>query len=120
MPSCLGIPRGFIIVDTWDVMGMRATCSQDTVLDGAYVPDKYISRVLPAGNKGADYFILAMFAWALMGFANVYYGLARRAFDMTLEGMKKRSSIGLTRPLRWPTTRQYSMALLRCIWSWKP
>jgi alkylation response protein AidB-like acyl-CoA dehydrogenase len=59
-------------MDTWDVMGMRATCSQDTVLDGAYVPDKYITRVLPAGNKGADYFILAMFAWALMGFANVY------------------------------------------------
>jgi alkylation response protein AidB-like acyl-CoA dehydrogenase len=90
--------QGFTIVDTWDVMGMRATCSQDTMLDGVYIPDKYIARVLPAGNKGADHFILAMFAWALMGFANVYYGLARRAYDITLEGAKKRSSIGLTRP----------------------
>jgi alkylation response protein AidB-like acyl-CoA dehydrogenase len=90
--------QGFTIMDTWDVMGMRATCSQDTVLDGAYVPDKYITRVLPAGNKGADYFILAMFAWALMGFANVYYGLARRAFDMTIQSVSKKTSIGLTRP----------------------
>jgi alkylation response protein AidB-like acyl-CoA dehydrogenase len=96
------VPRdseGVTIIDTWDVMGMRATCSQDTVLDGTYVPDKYIARVLPAGNKGADYFVLAMFAWPLMGFANVYYGLARRAFDMTVEGAKKRSSIALT----WPS-----------------
>jgi alkylation response protein AidB-like acyl-CoA dehydrogenase len=39
-----------------------------------------------------------MFAWALMGFANVYYGLGRRAYDMTVKSVGKKTSIGLTRP----------------------
>ena len=47
-------------------MGMRATRSDDTVLEGAFVPDKYIARVVPAGLAGADYFVLSIFAWALM------------------------------------------------------
>src|SRR5207302_328060 len=41
--------KGYTIKETWDVMGMRATRSDDTVLEGAFVPDKYIARVLPAG-----------------------------------------------------------------------
>ena len=53
------------IKETWDVMGMRATRSDDTVLEGAFVPDKYIARVVPAGLAGADYFVLSIFAWAL-------------------------------------------------------
>ena len=67
------LPRdydGWRMVETWDTMGMRATRSDDTVLEGAFVPDKYIARILPAG--GADNYIVAMFAWALMGFANTY------------------------------------------------
>ena len=31
---------GVTIKETWDVMGMRATRSDDTVLEGAFVPDK--------------------------------------------------------------------------------
>ena len=51
------LPRdtpGVIIKETWDVLGMRATRSDDTVLEGAFVPDKYIARVVPAGPAGAD------------------------------------------------------------------
>jgi alkylation response protein AidB-like acyl-CoA dehydrogenase len=69
--------EGYSIKDTWDVLGMRATASHDTVLEGAFVPEKYIARVVPAGFAGADLFILAIFQWALTGFANVYYGLSR-------------------------------------------
>ena len=71
--------EGYSIKDTWDVLGMRATASQDTILEGAVVPDRYVARVVPAGFAGADLFVLAIFQWALTGFANVYYGLARRA-----------------------------------------
>src|SRR5262249_57041517 len=39
---------GVTIKDTWDVLGMRATRSDDTVLEKAFVPDKYIARVVPA------------------------------------------------------------------------
>src|SRR5438093_4491022 len=35
---------GFKIEETWDVLGMRATRSDDTVLDGVFVPDRFISR----------------------------------------------------------------------------
>ena len=63
--------EGYSIKDTWDVLGMRATASQDTVLEGAVVPDRYVARVVPAGFAGADLFILAIFQWALTGFANV-------------------------------------------------
>src|SRR5712691_7633133 len=50
--------KGYTIKETWDVMGMRATRSDDTILDGAFVPDQYIARVVPMGLTGADYFVL--------------------------------------------------------------
>ena len=89
--------EGYSIKETWDVLGMRATASQDTVLQGAFVPDRYIARVVPAGFAGADLFILAIFAWALTGFANVYYGLARHALDLTVANLKTKTSIGISR-----------------------
>jgi alkylation response protein AidB-like acyl-CoA dehydrogenase len=57
--------KGYTIKDTWDVMGMRATRSDDTVLEGAFVPDKYIARVVPAGAAGADNFVGGFLTWAL-------------------------------------------------------
>src|SRR5262252_4309089 len=60
---------GLVIKPTWDnVLGMRATRSDDTILEAAFVPDKDIARVVPAGFAGADAFVLGIFAWALMGF----------------------------------------------------
>jgi alkylation response protein AidB-like acyl-CoA dehydrogenase len=89
--------EGYSIKDTWDVLGMRATASQDTVLEGAVVPDRFVARVVPAGFAGADLFILAIFQWALTGFANVYYGLARQLLDRTVESVKKKTSLGISR-----------------------
>ncbi len=88
---------GYKIKDTWDVLGMRATASHDTILEGVEVPDKYIARVVPAGFAGADLFVLAIFQWALTGFANVYYGLARHLVDLTVAGVKNKKSMGISR-----------------------
>jgi len=44
--------EGYSIKDTWDVLGMRATASHDTALEGAVVPDKYIARVEDAAQQG--------------------------------------------------------------------
>jgi alkylation response protein AidB-like acyl-CoA dehydrogenase len=90
---------GYSIKETWDVMGMRATRSDDTVLDGAFVPDKYIARVVAPGFAGADLFVLSIFAWALGGFANVYYGLAQRVIELTAEHVKSKGSPTLTRSM---------------------
>lgn len=101
---------GATIVDTWDVLGMRATQSQDTVLDGAFVPDQYIGRVVPAGGAGIDLFVLGIFAWALMGFANVYYGLARRVLDLTIESVKSKTSIALSGSMAHHPEVQHAVA----------
>src|SRR5580765_1618729 len=66
--------EGYRIEQTWDVLGMRATRSDDTSLNGVFVPDRYVGRVVPAGAAGIDSFVLGVFAWALLGFGNVYYG----------------------------------------------
>jgi alkylation response protein AidB-like acyl-CoA dehydrogenase len=101
---------GFTIEDTWDVLGMRATRSDDTVLDGVFVPDRYIARVVPAGAAGLDAFVLGVFAWALMGFGNIYYGLARRALDLTVETVKKKTSLGLSRSMAHHAEVQHGIA----------
>jgi alkylation response protein AidB-like acyl-CoA dehydrogenase len=90
---------GVTIKETWDVMGMRATRSDDTILDGAFVPDSHIARIVPAGLAGADYFVLSIFAWALMGFGNIYYGLAQRMLELAVEQVKGKTSLGMTRSM---------------------
>jgi len=96
------------IVETWDTLGMRATRSDDVVLEGAFVPDKYVSRMVPAG--GADAFVLGIFAWALIGFANIYCGVARRAIDIATESLKKRTSLAVSRSMAYHPGMQHAVA----------
>jgi alkylation response protein AidB-like acyl-CoA dehydrogenase len=110
------LPRnadGYQIIDTWDTLGMRATQSQDTVLDRAFVPDEYVPLVCPAGFAGAGPFHLSVFAWGLLGFAATYLGAARRAFDMTIETMPKRTSIALTNSMAHHPEVQHNVADMR-------
>ena len=101
---------GYTIKKTWDVLGMRATRSDDTVLLNTFVPDRYIARVVPPGGAGVDSFVLAVFAWALMGFGNVYYGLARRALDQSIAAVKSKGSLGLTRSMAYHPEIQHAIA----------
>jgi alkylation response protein AidB-like acyl-CoA dehydrogenase len=91
--------KGYTIKETWDTLGMRATRSDDTLLDGAFIPDKYVSRVVPAGT--ADLFVLAIFGWAEPTFGSIYLGLAERARDIAAAGVKKRTSLALTRSMAY-------------------
>jgi alkylation response protein AidB-like acyl-CoA dehydrogenase len=88
--------KGYRVEPTWDVLGMRATKSDDTILEGAFVPDSRIARIVAPGAAGVDLFVLSIFAWALVGFANVYYGLGRRALDLTVESLAKRTSLAVS------------------------
>jgi alkylation response protein AidB-like acyl-CoA dehydrogenase len=92
------LPReteGYHIVETWDTLGMRATRSDDTVIEGALIPDPYIARVVPAGLAGADAFVLGIFAWAESTFASIYLGQAERALELAVAGVKKKTSVAL-------------------------
>ena len=86
---------GYRIVETWDTLGMRATASQDTILEGAVVPERYVARVVPADFAGADLFVLAVFVWAEPTFGNIYFGIARRAFELALQSAGSKTSIAL-------------------------
>jgi len=102
--------KGYSIKDTWDVLGMRATRSDDTILEGAFIPDKYIVRRVPAGAAGADNFVVGFFTWALVGFGNIYYGLALRVREVLIEQLKTKTSIALTRPMIYHPEVQHGIA----------
>ena len=101
--------EGYRIEATWDVLGMRATQSDDTILDGTFVPDRYIGRVVPAGAAGIDHFVLAIFAWALIGFGNIYYGMARRALDVTIGTVRKKRALALSRSMAYHAEVQHTI-----------
>jgi alkylation response protein AidB-like acyl-CoA dehydrogenase len=120
-PDAPRIVHGFLhrdaanyrIDETWDVMGMRATMSNDTILDRAFIPDEAIVKICPAGFAGAGPFHVALFAWALLGFGGVYAGLARRAYDEIVTRMHQRTSIALTRPMAYHPEVQHHVADMR-------
>ncbi|GAB4327998.1 MAG: acyl-CoA dehydrogenase family protein [Dehalococcoidia bacterium] len=99
---------GYHIEETWDTLGMRATRSDDTVLEGAFVPDKYVARVLPAGMP--DLFVLSIFAWAETTFGSIYLGAAERAKDLAIDGAHKRTSLALSRPMAYHPEVQHCVA----------
>ena len=101
---------GYLIKETWDVLGMRATCSDDTILENAFIPDRYVARIVAAGAAGLDPFVLSLFAWALMGFGNIYYGLAKRALHKSIETAKNKRSLALTRSLAYHPEVQHAIA----------
>jgi alkylation response protein AidB-like acyl-CoA dehydrogenase len=93
------IPRGTAgveTVETWDTLGMRATQSHDTRLDGAFVPDDRIAAVIPAGDATHPYFGV-MSAWALTLIANVYLGIAERAFELAVDSAKTKTAVSIPR-----------------------
>ena len=102
---------GYRIVETWNTLGMRATASHDTILDGAFVPDRYIIRTRAPGFAGADEFILTMFGCFEPTIANIYIGIAERARDLAIERIKtKRSVAQMTRSMAYHPGVQQAIA----------
>ncbi|MEE8226778.1 MAG: acyl-CoA dehydrogenase family protein [Kiloniellales bacterium] len=102
--------EGVEIKETWDTLGMRATRSDDTILDNVFVADQHVGRVVPAGWAGIDLFVLAIFAWAEPTFGNIYYGNALRAFELAVSMIKDKSSVPMTRSMAHHAEVQHSVA----------
>src|SRR5207249_8712347 len=49
-------------------------------------------------------------AWALLGFGNVYYDLAQRALDLTVEAVKKKKALGVSRSMAYHAGVQHAVA----------
>ena len=101
---------GYRIVENWDTLGMRATQSHDTILEGVFVPDRYVQRIGKPGFAGADDFLLTLFGWFQPLFGNVYVGLAERARDLAVERVKKKSSVAMSRSMAYHPGVQHNVA----------
>ncbi|MFC6357205.1 acyl-CoA dehydrogenase family protein [Luethyella okanaganae] len=78
--------------DDWDTLGMRASQSQSTVLDGAFAPaDRVVRRLDPGPNT--DPLIFAIFANFEILLAAVYTGIGRRALELAVEAAHRRTSM---------------------------
>ena len=78
-----GIPvdtPGLELVRTWDTLGMRATQSNDLVLDGAVVPDECLFHAFPVGRLDAG---IALSVWSLNvpSFGAISLGIAAAGLE---------------------------------------
>lgn len=94
------IVHGFITRDQdgwsqtpdWDTLGMRATQSYTTHLDGVTVTPERVARIIPA-HHAADPFILAIFQNFLLLVSSVYVGIADRALEIAATRVHERTSL---------------------------
>jgi alkylation response protein AidB-like acyl-CoA dehydrogenase len=84
--------RGWSADDSsWDMLGMRATHSHTTRLEGAVVPAERIVRHLPTGPN-ADPLTFGIFASFLTLVAAVYTGIGDRAVELAVQNLGRRTS----------------------------
>jgi alkylation response protein AidB-like acyl-CoA dehydrogenase len=94
------IVHGFITRDQdgwsstpdWNTLGMRATQSYTTHLDGAVVSPERLARILPV-HTSADPFVLAIFQNFLLLISSVYVGIGDRALEIAVERVRERKSL---------------------------
>jgi alkylation response protein AidB-like acyl-CoA dehydrogenase len=82
---------GYTIRDDWNTLGMRASQSNTTILDGAVARADRVFRKLPVGPN-ADPLIFAIFANFETLLAAVYTGIGERAFELGIAAAKRRTS----------------------------
>lgn len=75
----------------WDMLGMRATHSFVTTLDGAVVPADRIIRRIPTGPN-QDLLTFGIFASFLTFTSSVYAGIGDRAVEIAAEKLHSRKS----------------------------
>lgn len=79
------------VIDDWDTIGMRATQSRTTVLDGALAAaDRVVRRLDPGPNR--DPFVFAIFACFELFLSSVYAGVATRALELAADSARSRVS----------------------------
>jgi alkylation response protein AidB-like acyl-CoA dehydrogenase len=76
---------------SWDMLGMRATHSHTTTLDGALVPAERVIRRIPTGPN-ADPLTFGIFASFLTLVAAVYTGIGDRAVELAVRNLGRRRS----------------------------
>src|SRR5688572_11919603 len=94
-PTVLHFPvpmaaEGVTVLDNWRTMGMRATGSNDVVLEKVFVPEAAVSLRRPKGKWHPFYNVVATVAMPLI--MNVYLGVAEAACDLALGAARKKAA----------------------------
>lgn len=83
---------GVTVKDDWDTLGMRASQSCTTILDGAHAPAERVAcRIAPGPT--AHPFVFGIFAAFILLTSSVYVGIAKRAVDLAIGATKARTSV---------------------------
>ncbi|TFD44753.1 acyl-CoA dehydrogenase [Cryobacterium frigoriphilum] len=77
--------------DDWDTLGMRASQSQSTVLEGAHAAADRVVRRFAVGPQN-DPLIFAIFANFEILLASVYAGIGQRAVELAVDAATRRTS----------------------------
>jgi alkylation response protein AidB-like acyl-CoA dehydrogenase len=80
--------EGVKVLDNWRTMGMRATGSNDIVIDGALIPEQAIGARRPRGKWHHLFHVTAMIALPLV--YSVYVGIAEAARDIALKAAARK------------------------------
>ncbi len=81
---------GVRILDTWRALGMRATGSNDVVLDDVFVPDAAIGARRPPGVWGPVFHTIYTIAFPLV--YAVYVGVAEGARDLAVREASRKAN----------------------------
>ena len=87
---------GLRIEPTWDHLGMRATGSDDVILDGVEIPADHAVDLRPPAEWTPD---PAGWAWITLPVAALYDGIARAAVRWLIGYLRERTPSGLGAPL---------------------
>ncbi len=80
--------EGVRVLNTWRVMGMRATGSHDVQIEGAFVPESSVGARRPQGQWHMLLHIAVKVAFPLV--YSVYLGIAEAARDIAVERARSR------------------------------
>jgi indole-3-acetate monooxygenase len=107
------------IIDTWDVMGMRGTGSNDISVTDVYVPNARTFPMVPAFEPGSHYqgplYRLPLAGMAATGIPTPMLGVARRALDEVTELALTKTPVESPGPLRERASAQVQLGRAEAI-----
>ncbi|NWB96947.1 acyl-CoA/acyl-ACP dehydrogenase [Pseudomonas gingeri] len=89
---------GISIIDAWDHLGMRATCSHEVLFDNVLVPLDHAVSVSPWSAPQAE-LDGDGFLWMAVLLSSVYDGIAKAARDWLVDWLEQRKPSNLGAPL---------------------
>jgi alkylation response protein AidB-like acyl-CoA dehydrogenase len=82
--------EGVTVLDNWDTLGMRATASNDVVLEDVFVPDERVLANRPYGVVDPPLQVIGSIAFPIVSAA--YLGVAEAAFAAAVEAARSRAA----------------------------